>query len=140
MKSTIEDVLEIQLKTFKDELGNLVPIESGLDSVFLIKRTFYVYNVPINTTRGKHAHYNTNQLLICISGRVEVNCFDGTTWKKCLLNKPNSALLIPKGLWAEEKYKEDKSVLLVLCDTNYEKSDYIASLKEFEKMKSKNEI
>ena len=72
---TIDDVLKISLKTFSEEKGNLVPIES--DGLMNIKRVFYVYNTSKNETRGKHSHHKTKQLLICLQGSCEVICDDG---------------------------------------------------------------
>ena len=43
--NTIENVKLINLKTFIDSEGSLVPIESGLSIPFKIKRVFYVFEV-----------------------------------------------------------------------------------------------
>ena len=42
-------------------------------------------------------------------------------------------LLIPAGIWAFEKYINEGSVLMVLCDQAYEKDDYIFNYEEFKK-------
>ena len=85
--TTLEDVKLISLKTFFEPDGKLVPIESEIDIPFQIKRIFYVFGVHNQNDRGKHSHYKTKQVLICLNGEVTVKCDDGhrkNTWK---LNK-----------------------------------------------------
>jgi len=135
MANQLDDVLQIHLRTFKDERGNLVPIESKFDSLMSIKRVFYVYDVPEGFTRGKHSHIKTSQLMICVSGKCLVRCFDGAAWGEYSLQTPNQALFVPPGIWSEETYVESGSTLMVLCDTHYDQGDYIFSLEEFEKLK-----
>ena len=52
------------------ETGFLVPLEFNTNIPFKIKRIFYTYYVPIESNRGAHAYYNTNQVLICICGSL----------------------------------------------------------------------
>ena len=120
MNPTINDVKLITLKTTIACYGNLVPIESNIDLPFDIKRVFYVYGVKNQDDRGKHSHYKTKQVLICLSGEVEVVCDDGTHRKKYKLTKPNQAIYIPELIWDEQRYISEDSVLLVL--SNYKAS------------------
>ena len=70
--NTIENVKLINLKTFIEPDGNLVPIESNKDIPFEVKRIFYVFGVHDQNDRGKHSHYKTKQVLICVNGEVKV--------------------------------------------------------------------
>ncbi len=136
--TTLEDVKLISLKTFFEPDGKLVPIESMMDIPFKIKRIFYVFGVHDQNDRGKHSHHKTKQVLICLSGEVIVMCDDGykkNTWK---LNKPNQALYIPEMIWDEQTYVGEDSVLLVLTNTHYSKSDYINNYDEFMRLKNEN--
>ena len=47
------------------------------------------------------------------------------------LNTPETALLVPPGLWVEISFKQNQSVLTVLCDRVYEEGDYIRDYAEF---------
>ena len=133
--NTIENVKLINLKTFIDSEGSLVPIESGLSIPFKIKRVFYVFEVHDQKDRGEHSHYKTEQVLICLSGKVKVLCDDGKDRKEWILDKPNEALYIPNLIWDEQTYIVPGSVLLVLANTGYDKSDYITDYNEFKKLK-----
>lgn len=100
---------------------------------FPIKRVFWTYATPVNISRGRHAHYQAEMLLIAIHGHIKVKtiCQKGTeAWFE--LTDPNEGLYIPKMCWHEMFYTED-AVQLVLVSTEYEEADYIRS---FEKFKS----
>jgi hypothetical protein len=52
--------------------------------------------------------------------------------------------VIPPGIWAEQVYEEENSILMVLCDREYDEGDYIRDFNEFllfkkDLQKSKNE-
>jgi hypothetical protein len=128
---TLDDVKLIQLKTFLEPDGSLVPIESDKDVPFLIERVFYVYGVEDQNNRGKHAHYDTEQILICLIGRIEVTCKDECSSATWILDSPNKALYVPNMIWDEQKYCTSNSVLLVLASTRYDIEDYIEIWDEF---------
>ena len=133
---TINDVKLLNLRTFIEPDGNLVPVESKHDIPFDIKRIFYVYGVENQDDRGKHAHYKTKQVLICLNGEVEVVCDDGVHRKKYRLTKPHQAIYIPEMIWDEQRYMSEDSVLLVLSNTYYDMKDYIEDYEEFKKLKN----
>ena len=139
--TTIEDVKLISLRTFVEPDGNLVPIELNRlyrDIPFEVKRVFYVYGVHNQNDRGKHSHYKTKQVLICLSGEVRVMCDDGFSKATWILDKPNQALYIPEMIWDEQVYVTQNSVLLVLANTMYESEDYIENYDEFKRLKNEN--
>ena len=138
MNPTIHDVKFLKLKTVIACDGNLIPIESELDIPFDIKRVFYVYGVKNQNDRGKHSHYKTKQLLICLSGKIEVTCDDGKKRKKYVLSEPNEAVYIPEMIWDEQKYMSKDSVLLVLSNTHYNPNDYIEDYDEFKRIANEN--
>lgn len=132
---TINDVSLYNTKTVVDPAGNLCPIEGTKNIPFEIKRVYYVYGVSDKNIRGKHAHYKTEQILICLSGKVEVVCKDGTKESRFLLESPQQALYIPEMIWDEQIYRTEESVLLVLANTHHEPNDYIHDWNQFKKLK-----
>ena len=137
-KYTLDDVKFFNLRTMVEPDGNLVPIESGVNIPFIIKRVFYVYGVKDQNDRGKHSHHKTEQVLICLNGKIEVLCDDGDKKQKYLLESPQQALYIPPMIWDEQNYLTEDSVLLVLCNTNYDINDYIENYDEFKRLKNEN--
>ena len=123
MISDIEKVKLLQLPHFLEDNGYLIVMENLINIPFEILRVFVV-RAPKNAIRGQHAHLKCTQFLTCPSGIVHVHCDDGVEKKTFILDHPNIGLLIPPGIWAQQDYKSDNSILTVLCDRVYEASDY----------------
>ena len=132
---TLNDVKVFRFRKFEEEDGNLIPIEGSSDIPFEIKRVFYVYGVHDQNDRGKHAHYTTKQILICLNGEVDVTVDDGYMKKVITLNDKNQAVLVPEMIWDEQVYKTPDTTLLVLCSTHYDERDYINDYEEFKRLK-----
>jgi dTDP-4-dehydrorhamnose 3,5-epimerase-like enzyme len=127
----IESVKLIKFPIFEEDNGELSVFEQNFDAIpFLIKRIFNVRSEK-NSTRGKHAHRLCSQLLICSNGSIEVVCDDAFDQKVFLLDKPNLGLLVPPGIWAEQKYIQQNSSMTVVCDRLYESEDYISDYDKF---------
>ena len=122
----------IQFEVHSNSSGNLCVYESDDGVPFDIKRIFTVM-AKKNEIRGNHAHKICQQLLVCVSGEIEVICDDGLNQRIYRLSEMGKGLLIPAGMWATEKYINEGSVLMVLCDQVYDKNDYIFNYEEFKK-------
>ncbi len=123
----------LQLKHFQDNRGSLLPIELNNLS-FVPKRIFIVNNVPINTSRGNHAHHITQQLIICVKGKVDVILHDGVEEKTYSL-KQFEQIMVPPLIWDTQKFLTPDAEILVLCSTFYDIKDYIFDFDEFKKIK-----
>jgi dTDP-4-dehydrorhamnose 3,5-epimerase-like enzyme len=132
MKSTVEDSFLIDFPKISDPdgKGNLSVIERDI-LPYSIKRVYYLYDVPSDSTRGGHAHIQLNQCLIALSGSFEVVLDDGENQKKIQLNKPNIGLMIPNGIWREIENFSSGSVCLALVSDVYKEEDYIRDYEEF---------
>lgn len=122
---TNEDVKIINFYRFSDNRGNLVPVESQSTIPFGIERIFYVYGINGKEVRGQHSHYKTQQVLVCLRGSCTVICKDGKSVKEYILDSPDLGLFIPEMIWDEQIYHSPDTILLVLSNTKYDKSDYI---------------
>jgi len=111
-----------RLKTIIDKRGVLVPIEFK-DLNFIPKRLFYVTNVPKNCRRGEHAHYETEQIIVCIKGKVGVKLIYKKDETYFILEE-NEYIYIKGGTWDAQDFLTGNDVLLVLCSTNYDEKDY----------------
>ncbi|MEA9598553.1 FdtA/QdtA family cupin domain-containing protein [Polynucleobacter sp. AP-Sanab-80-C2] len=116
------------------ENGSLTVLEGLKNVPFEIARVFFVL-ADSNSIRGNHSHIECSQLLVCLSGSIDVKCDDGKNKKVFSLSNPNVGLVIPPGIWASQYYREDNSVLAVLCDKKYVASDYIRNYEVFLKTK-----
>ena len=101
---------------------------------FVVKRIFWITDVPDNSIRGGHAHKFCQQFYICIKGAVEVtikkamNGF-GNSVRQVMMVK-GSILFIDKLVWTSERFITEDGIFLVLCSHSYNKDDYICDIKE----------
>ena len=119
-----------ELPKIRDARGNLVVAELGKYVPFAVVRLFYVHDVPANTVRGQHAHRQCSQYMICQTGRVLVDATDGAQTRRIEL-LPGQAVLIEPGIFASETFADPGTVLLVLCDQQYDSNDYVRSMADF---------
>ena len=102
---------------------------------FDIKRMFVVSGVPLGSTRGYHAHKETNQFLCCINGSIEVTIDNGKQRTRHILKK-SEYLYQEKLLWAEITFLTSDAELLTVCSTKHDENDYIRDYEEFKKWKN----
>jgi dTDP-4-dehydrorhamnose 3,5-epimerase-like enzyme len=105
---------------------------------FLIKRMYYILKADKKLSRGYHAHLDTQQILFCIQGEIEILLNDGRRVEKIVLNKPEEGILIDKLVWHEMHNFQENTILLVLASKEYDPKDYIRDYEEFKKIISKN--
>ena len=99
---------------------------------FEIKRVYYTYGVEKDITRGHHAHKSLEQILICITGSIEVTLDYGNgNIESKTLSSPEDGLYVGPKTWRTMKWVESDSVLLVLASEHYNADDYIRNYDEF---------
>ena len=127
MKSRIIDIPKI---IDKEGRGNLSVIEKEV-LPYPVKRVYYLYDVPSDSSRGGHAHKEQLEFLIAVSGSFDVILDDGTETKKVTLNKPNKGLLIATKTWRELENFSSGAVCVVLSSGEFNEADYISEYEDF---------
>ncbi len=127
------DIVKFQKKGLATE-GFLSIGTEWKEIPFSVKRVFWTYATPVNISRGRHAHYESEMILVAVNGTIKVKtlCVNGEE-KWFELDDPNEGLYLPKLCWHEMFYSEN-AVQLVLVSTEYDESDYIRSFDEFKAM------
>lgn len=131
MQTTINDCKIIRLPQEEDPRGSLTYIYENQQVPFPIRRVFYIYDVPAGKDRGAHAHRECWQFIIAASGALEVYVSDGENEKTYTLNRPYQGLLIPPGIWAQEREFSSGALCLVLASHEYSEADYIRSYSDY---------
>lgn len=125
----------LKFKIMGDNRGCLISLEELKNIPFEIKRVYYIFGTKTNTTRGKHAHPNLQQVAICVSGSCKFLLDDGTTKKSIKLGSPDTGLYIGKNIWREMYDFSDDCVLMVIADQYYDENEYIRQYDQFLEMK-----
>ena len=121
----------INLPKFEDPRGNLSFIEECKQIPFKIERTYWIYDVPGGQARGGHAFKKQQELIIALSGSLDIIIDDGIQKQTFSLNRSYYGLYIPAGLWRKMQNFSTNSVALVLSSTPYSKDDYIRSFEDY---------
>ena len=115
----------IDLPKILDERGNLTFVEEMRHIPFLMKRIYWIYDVPGGQTRGGHAFKKQEEFIIALSGSFDVIINDGKDRRLYHLNRSYYGLFVPCGLWRHMENFSTNSIALVLSSTSYDESDYI---------------
>jgi dTDP-4-dehydrorhamnose 3,5-epimerase-like enzyme len=129
MKS-LDDIRVVDVSCFSDRQGPLVAY-TGIDDFGINIHRVFIVAGHANSLRGKHAHKELTQILICAHGTCCVVCDDGGERREFVLNQANRALVVPNGIWAEQLYVDEGTILVVLCDLPYDESDYIRNYDDY---------
>ena len=116
----------IELPKIEDPRGNLTFFENCNKIPFKIERVFWTYDVPGGQTRGGHAYYKQNELIIALSGSFDVVITrpDGET-ETHSLNRSYYGLFVPAQTWRHLQNFSTNALSLHASDTEYTEADYI---------------
>ena len=129
--SSVFECTLIELDKHHHDKGNISVVQNHKDIPFDVKRIYYLYDVPGGESRGGHAHYDLQQLIVAASGSFDVVLDDGSVKRTFTLNRPYQGLLIVPGLWRELENFSSGSVCLVLASEKYNEGDYIRDYDKF---------
>ena len=127
----MDKVKLISLPKILDKRGNLSVIESENHVPFSIKRSYLIYDVPGGAVRGGHAFIKQKEMVIALSGSLDVIVFDGQKEQKFSLNRSYQGLYIPNGLWRHMENFATNTLVLVISNSDYNENDYIRNKKSY---------
>jgi len=119
-----------EIEYFKDSRGTLGVLDFN-KLPFLPRRIYWIKDSPENVTRGAHAHKLLNQVFLVLSGSVMIDTFKGLEKQSFNLIAEGPVLMLEPGCWRDIKLLTPDSLLLVLCDREYEESDYIREWEDY---------
>lgn len=125
------DAKVITLPKHGDPRGNLSFAENFKQVPFVIKRAYWIYDVPGGEHRGGHAYKENEEFIIALSGSFDVILDDGVGKKQFSFNRSYCGLYVPKGVWREMDNFSTNSVALILSSTPYDEDDYIRNYEDY---------
>jgi len=110
------------------EFGSIVP--------FPIERVYWIYQTPADIVRGQHAHIELRQILVAISGTINIKCeyLDGSI-EEFLLDHPSKGLYVPQMVWRFINFSY-QAVMICIASEKYSEMDYIRDYSKFEKLRA----
>lgn len=116
--------------------GFLLPVQLDHTPLVQIRRVFFVKssNVGSGNKRGFHAHKLCRQLIMCTEPSITIHYRDrfGDFYEH-KLEFVGDSLYLPNMTYAYQVYGPSASAM-VLCDMDYDESDYIRDYDEFKRL------
>jgi hypothetical protein len=134
-KTTVDDCRVLDLPRFSMPEGSISVVEGGDNVPFEIQRVFYLYDIPGGESRGGHAHFELQQLIVSCLGAFDVLVDDGVRTRTIALNRSYYGLYVPAGIWAHLMNFSSGAITLVLASLPYDESDYVRSHDQFVRLK-----
>ncbi|MDQ3280743.1 MAG: FdtA/QdtA family cupin domain-containing protein [Acidobacteriota bacterium] len=127
----VSDCRLISLPKIADPRGNLTFVEGGRHVPFPIERAYAIYNVPGGERRGGHAYRTLEEVVVSLSGSFDVVLSDSVDTLRISLNRPYTALFIPRLIWRHMENFSTNAVAFVLASQHYDESEYIRDYELF---------
>lgn len=126
----------IDLPKVRDPRGNLSFIESDRHVPFIIKRCYWIYDVPGGMFRDGHAFKEQEEFIVALSGSFDVVFHDGKQESRIHMSRSYYGLYVPHMTWRALENFSTNSVAMVLSSTHYSPTDYIEDFDQFIKLKN----
>jgi dTDP-4-dehydrorhamnose 3,5-epimerase-like enzyme len=117
-----------------DEEGWLVALEAEKSIPFPIRRVYYIFGTLPGVRRGRHAHRQLRQVMVCLAGTCKVLLDDGRRTEEVFLDSNERGLVLDPMVWHEMHEFSPGCVLMVLADAWYDESDYIRDYRQFKEL------
>jgi len=122
----------IDLPKILDPRGNLTFLQNPQQVPFEIQRVFWTYDVPGGETRGGHAYYEQEEIIIALSGSFDVVITNSIGQKvKVHLNRSYYGLYLPAKTWRHMENFSTNSLGLHLSSKKYSEDDYVRDFEIF---------
>ena len=97
----------------------------------MIKRAYWVYDVPGGECRGGHAYRKNSEFFIALSGSFDLVVDTGGNPQVVTLNRPYIGLYVPNMVWRRLENFSTNAVALIVASEDYNESDYIRDYSTF---------
>ena len=113
------EIKEIVFHNVDDPSGCLTSIEAEFQEIPIeVKRVFYMHHVTED--RGGHAHIDTDQVIIPISGSFRLRLSDGKEQREIVMDDCTRGVYVPRLTFTDLIDFTPDAVCLVLANTHYD--------------------
>lgn len=133
--ATREKVKLLKFDRIIDARGNLSFLENYNQIPFDIKRVEYFYDIPGGEALKGYACKHQQEVIIALSGSVDVIVEDGLGRDCITLNRSYFGLFLPSNVWRQVKNFSTNSIVLFVSDRFYSEEDYVRDLNDFINLK-----
>ena len=114
----------LSLPTHGSASSGWLTVTEGPHLPFVVRRAYWIFDVPLGYRRGRHTHHTLEQLLVAVHGEIRITVESSTTERQIFtLTNPSQALYMPPGSWRELEFSPG-AVLLSLASQEYDETDY----------------
>jgi hypothetical protein len=132
MNYPVDKCTLIDFRTIKTDAGSIThALRNGIEIPFAVKRMYYMYDIPVEKSRGGHAHKNLQQVVIALKGSFSLKLHDGYRSKIVRLDNPQTGLYLVRGIWREVFGFAPGAICMVLASEVYTESDYIRNYEDY---------
>lgn len=126
----------IPIKQIQESDGKLSVVESIKHLPFIIKRIFYISDVPSGSERGNHASITSEFFYICLRGAVKIDIDTGEKFQTFILSSDDNGLFLPRKTWMRIYDFSSDALLLVLASEPYSAAEYYENYNTFKRGKT----
>lgn len=126
----------IPIKQIQEPDGKLCVVESIKHLPFIIKRIFYISDVPFGSVRGNHASITSDFFYVCLCGTVKIDIDTGEIIQTFILSSDDKGLFLPRKTWMRIYDFTSDALLLVLASEPYSAEEYYEDYNTFKRGKA----
>lgn len=121
----------IQFPKIGDSSLGYISLAEKENLPFIPKRIYWTYFTPEDVERGGHSHYDLQQILVAVAGKIIVNTeLKSGEKQEFILDSPSIGLFIPEMCWRTMRYTHN-AVQMCIANNEYQVSDYIRDYEDF---------
>ncbi len=127
----------LALSRFDDARGSLCVAEAGRQIPFALARAYWIFDIPSDEERARHAHRRQQEVLIAVRGSFVVHCDDGEASTRYALDSPEVGLLLPPMVFHHLDEFSADAICLVLSSGPYLPEEYVYDREEFDRLSAR---
>jgi hypothetical protein len=126
-------------EVFTNDSGRLTVFEFQSSIFFKVNRFYYITDVPVDKSRGSHAHKSLYQAFFAIKGSFKLRVTDGELIDEVLVRENGQGYILMPGFWRDLYEFSPGAICLVLASDIFNPEDYIHRMEDFLNWRKSNE-